>query len=232
MSDHWERVWNNRDHLVGERDPFRQVGKTVRGRPISADQFAAQIQEIVTSLALSSHDRLLDLCCGNGLTTQALAGSCRRIVGVDFSGPLIDVARQVHCPANVTYRQMPALEANAITLRDEQPFDKVLLYDSFQYFRPADLPRLLENIRRLTPEGRRIFIGGIPDRAKRPLFYNSARKRLMYFVRRLTGTELLGTWWDPDGIVATCRKLGFRCEYVPQSPRLYNAHFRFGVLIQ
>ena len=87
----WHEYWNHAPQVF-ERDPLRQVGKTVGGQPIDRDQLPVVVDSIVEQLNIGAGDTVLDLCCGNGILTYALARYCARIRGIDFSPPLIETA--------------------------------------------------------------------------------------------------------------------------------------------
>ena len=97
----WYQFWNN---SPDKGDDFlRQVGKTVGGKPISAEQVQALVLDIVARLQLNVSDDVLDLCCGNGFVTNRCSAFCRSLVGVDYSAPLIEVATTRLARENVRY---------------------------------------------------------------------------------------------------------------------------------
>lgn len=226
----WNQLWNARPTEVGETDFFRQVGKTVGGRPLTDAQFRLMIDEIAGRLELAPGDRLLDLCCGNGVLTRELAARCSEVVGVDFSRPLIETANKYHRPANVHYQLLSVLDVQPSSFAHGL-FDKVLLYDALQHFQPADFGTLLTRLSPLTTRRRRMLFGGIPDRGRRWRFYDSPRKKALYVARRVTGRDLLGTWWDRRFIDRTCARLSLGCQCLDQAPGMYNGHFRFDVVV-
>ncbi len=82
---------------------LQQVGKTVHGQEVPAEQIDRIVEGIVRNLDLRAGHAMLDLCCGNGLLTARLAQRVATITGVDYSASLIDVARARNQPPNVTY---------------------------------------------------------------------------------------------------------------------------------
>jgi len=77
-----------------DADLLYQVGATVGGKPISARQFAALLDDCRSALQLRSSDALVDLCAGNGVITYELSGQVDCAIGVDFSQPYIENARK------------------------------------------------------------------------------------------------------------------------------------------
>ncbi|MFE6280996.1 class I SAM-dependent methyltransferase [Streptomyces sp. NPDC057877] len=87
----------------------------------------------------------LDLCCGTGAGLRVLTPVCReRVVGVDFSAGMLDVARR-HAPSTAG----PAVSwvrADARTLPFGPAFDLVVSFGAFGHFLPRELPRLFAQV--------------------------------------------------------------------------------------
>jgi 2-polyprenyl-3-methyl-5-hydroxy-6-metoxy-1,4-benzoquinol methylase len=211
---------------------MKQVGKTQGGQPISAERFAALLADCRLRLELAAGDRLLDVCCGNGLVTRELARACRAVVGVDFSAPLVAAARAHHAPENVRYFCLSALDLAGSEVAAAGPFDKILMYEALQHFRARDLRRLLDSLLGVGVPECRVLLASVPDLDRRWRFYATARRRLAHVFRRLAGRDALGTWWRRADIARVCRRLGLRCDFHEQSPCLHTAHYRFDALIQ
>lgn len=88
----WQNFWTNYPSQFTKDEFFKQVGKTFKGQTISNTQFNIIISEVINKIGLRSNDFVLDLCCGNGLITSAIAKECQYVVGVDYSEPLIKIA--------------------------------------------------------------------------------------------------------------------------------------------
>ena len=68
---------------------------------------------------ISGTDTVLEVGCGNGVTTSLLSQTCRRAVGVDMSGALIAEAKE----------RFPALEWHAMDARLAGPLSKLGTFD-------------------------------------------------------------------------------------------------------
>jgi cyclopropane fatty-acyl-phospholipid synthase-like methyltransferase len=226
---HWLRIWNDWPTRFASTDYLRQVAKTVEGQPISERQCEQLVATIVDRLDLEPSDVLLDLCCGNGLITARLAACCRQVVGVDFSAPLLAVAERDHQPTNVMYRQQSALDLGQVTALGT--FDKVLMYDALQFFTRPQLEGLLRGVLRLAAPDCRILFGGVPYRPHRRRHYDTPPKVLRAWWYRMTGRDLMGTWWEEKDFLAACQATDLAYECFNQPPDLYNARFRFDVVV-
>jgi len=230
MVSRWSEVWDRLPRQFAADDYMRQVAKTLHGEPLNHSQISEMVRDIAFKLRLSQDDSLLDLCCGNGVITAQLAEQCRAAVGVDFSRPLLTVAAADFSRPNLTYRLASALDLSALELKPAS-FTRVLLYDALQHFKPDELAPLLRAIKGIVSSDRLILLGGLPFRPYRRRYLNSPYKRLRYQYFRLTGRDLLGTWWRDSDIAAACAAAGMHYAIHPQPESFYNAAFRIDVTI-
>ena len=229
-SSHWRAVWNQWPRQFDAADHLRQVGRTIGGAPISAEQLDLTIQAIRTRLRVEPRDVILDLCCGNGMVTSALASFCDRIVGIDFSEPLIAIARECYAPSNVSYQLLSAGDLADSPL-SRQPFTKILMSDALQFFSRDDFEQLLTAVAALPSRPQLMMFGGVPYRAYRSRWLNTPGKQMRYWRYRLTGRDLLGTWWTERDFVSACTAAGFQYSVHRQLPDLYNASFRVDLTV-
>ena len=66
-----EYDYTERPKLFDKNDFWRQVRRTINGKPVDETQINLIINQVCTILSLNKNDDLLDLGCGNGaLTTR------------------------------------------------------------------------------------------------------------------------------------------------------------------
>src|SRR5262249_17769885 len=92
----WQGYWNEAPKQYGETEFLKQVDKTVGGEPVSDAVVNDIVSSIVEKLSIGTEDRVLDLCCGNGLLSSSVSRQCAEVVGVDVSAVLIALARKYH----------------------------------------------------------------------------------------------------------------------------------------
>jgi SAM-dependent methyltransferase len=226
----WKKYWNETPNKFGETEFLRQLGKTVSGIPITPEQFSAQLADIRKALNINTNDLILDMCCGNGIITAQLSKVCLFIVGVDFSEPLISIAKKYNMPTNVQYYCMSALDPDIKFITDK-PFTKVYMYEALQHFEENDLVRLLMLIKEISVPDVVIFLGGIPDIDRIWDFYDTEERRLDYERRKKENREAIGTWWKQSIIHEASKQCGFESNVLIQNPLLHSAHYRFDVLL-
>jgi cyclopropane fatty-acyl-phospholipid synthase-like methyltransferase len=226
MTD-WHEYWN-RPTLLEEPDPVRQVGKTVGGVAVADADIDAMACQVISILDIATDDRVLDLCCGNGLITWRCSAHCRTIVAVDFSRTLLATARNNFWRSNIEYvhadvRRLPAAVAG-------QPFSKAYMYEALQHFTSEDVEALLGALQHSHAGGAPLFLASIPDAAQLWSFYDTPARREEYRRRSAEGTEAIGRWWTRAEIV----QLGEHCGYgvtVMSSTIRHVAHYRFDALL-
>lgn len=227
----WNHYWNHVLDGHKETDFFHQVGKTVGGVAISEDQITLSVNQMQACLGIGNDDVVLDLCCGNGLITREIAPRCRKIVGVDFSAPLVGVARAHHCPENTRYQVGSVLALPGDLLPAGERFSRVYMHEALQYFDEGDLRCILAGLRPLTTAACPVFFGGIPDQARLWAFYDTPERKQDYLRRKAEGREAIGTWWERPTLSGVAHDAGYRCDFIEQPAGLYSAHYRFGALL-
>ena len=226
----WREYWTQFPREFADDDFRRQVGRTANGGlptpPLELDRV---VDEVISCLSLSPDDRLLDLCCGNGLLTARFAERCRDVVGVDFSEPMIRVARTHHARANIEYFEGSVLELRQLI---DGAFDKVCMIESLAYFSPNDLGLILRGISPSRPPRAKVLFSGVLDEEAKWSFFNTPERRAIYEQQRKKGKEVMGRWWTRAELERIAEQHGYKAEFLPQDERLNTAHYRFNVVMK
>jgi SAM-dependent methyltransferase len=138
--------WNGDDskHWVDAQDKYDAM-------------LAPYIDRILSSVALTSADRVLDIGCGCGATTLAAAGvvSTGEAVGIDLSKAMIERARQRAIDAGVGNARFEV--ADAQTFKLAVPFNAAISRFGVMFFTdPVAAFRNLHDV--LWPAGRIVFV--------------------------------------------------------------------------
>lgn len=230
MTD-WYKHYNTFPATYEKNEFFEQVGKTFKGLKIDDEHFRLILSAVKCNLKLAKTDIVLDLCCGNGLITNEISKNCKKVVGIDYSKPLIEVARKYHNPNNASYYLQSVLDLDNSIINTDEPFNKIIMYEALQHFRKNDLLPLLKSIKCLSTTDAIIYFASIPNIKDKWKFYNTPKRKLLYFLRRLYNKEVIGTWWDGDFIRDVCSKIEMNCNMLPQHNKLYTSNYRFDALI-
>ncbi len=231
LTKEWEDFWHFFPGKFSDRDFLRQVGKTYKGKPIDETQFNLLVSHLYKNLDPAEDDRILDVCCGNGLLTSIISNTCKHVVGIDFSSALINIARRHNRADNISYHRRDALAINEEILYGNKPFSKLYMYEALQHFREDQLPDLLSSIKKISIHPLRFYMASILDKDRIDNFYNTAGLKAQYN-REKNEKLLLGTWWEKEQIKQVCAEHDLSCNFIAQPENLYTAHYRFDVLIK
>src|SRR5262245_17884888 len=109
-------------------------------------------------LALRPGERVLDIACGNGLTSRRMANLGAEVVAVDFSEHMITHARNrsVMHADRIQYAIVDATDYEALLALGQSSFDAALC--NMALFDMAEIDPLMRALRRLLrPHGRFVF---------------------------------------------------------------------------
>ncbi len=129
----------------------------VRFRPYVAEGLGAHAEVALAAHPPAAGDRVLDIGCGFGDTTRRLAelaGDGGEAVGIDISGPFVDLAREeaeAAAIANVSYRLGDVQVADL-----DGPFDYVFSRMGVMFF--ASPVQALRNVREAMRPGGRLCV--------------------------------------------------------------------------
>lgn len=163
----------------------------------------ARVRAIVDGLDL--HGEVLELACGTGMWTQALARTADALTALDQSPEVIELARR-RCPPSVRFEV-----ADLLSWTSEPRFDAVFFGFWLSHV-PADLfDGFFDRVRSwLRPGGRAIFVDEAPTAEPQGELSGEIE------VRRLTdGTphRIVKVYRGPDELEAALDALGWTSEY-------------------
>ena len=187
------------------------------------------VEAMIDNLGLTGTERLLDLCCGNGIVTHRLATQCRSVVGIDFSPFLLEQARRHHAAPNVEYREGDVLQLSGQAFIE--PFDRFNLHGSLQYFEHDQFDLLLQGVLGHASDRFIFLLCGVLDEGRKSAHLDTPERIALNARLREAGEDRLGTWWDREFIVERCRAHGLACRIDEARPGRINPDFRFDAII-
>ena len=102
---------------------------------------------------LESRDRVLDIGCGEGASSSAIATQVRQYVGIDHSEPYISRAKKIN--ANHSNAMFLVADASDPVILGMEPFDVVMVSGVRHHLDSTTIHRMLSNATRvLKPGGR------------------------------------------------------------------------------
>lgn len=159
----------------------------------------------VRAARVGPQDEVLDVACGTGDLAGALHGAgVRRVIGVDFSQAMLDLAiaksRRLRGPGNLEYRIGDAMNLDL----PDASFDAVTI--AFGLRNVADPPRALREFRRVLRPGGRLVV----------LEFSEPRAGLVRWANRLYTERVMPV---TATIVSGDRSGAYR--YLPRSVRTF-----------
>ena len=125
---------------------------------------------------------LLDVCCGTGAALQWLRPlCCHRIVGIDISAGMLEVARSTtRCAPGDAHLEF--VRANALDMPFGAEFDLAVCFGAFGHILPKDEPQLIRQIAgALKPGGRFVFVTSeMPPKLSKVYWFSRAFNAAMH----------------------------------------------------
>lgn len=223
--------WLHKDYpkTCAPDDFWGQVKRTVKGQPVSQDQIDMIVSAVRMGLCFEEEDILLDLGCGNGALSRYFFPNCSGMLGVDFSGYLIEVAKN-------NFEKPPAflfIKGDIVSYveKEEVPqrFTKALCYGVFPYLSPQDARTLLKTLHRRFLNLSLLFIGNLPDKKKIGAFYppETDYKSLIN-----DNTSPIGIWRNCEEMQELAAETGWTAEFRTMPQGFYAGHYRFDALLR
>jgi 2-polyprenyl-3-methyl-5-hydroxy-6-metoxy-1,4-benzoquinol methylase len=207
-----------------------QVGKTINGVDVPAEQIEIILGAISGSLQVGENDNVLDVGCGNGLLTRKIAPMCSRMTGVEITPELYEVAIRKSANENIAYINKNIFDFLPESI--EEHFEKIYLYEVLQHFGHQGANKLFSHLAQLCGDSAKIFIGGIPDVSRMWNFFNTPDRVAHYYDGLVLGNDPMGTWYHPNFFEYLAKTYDFRFSLLKQSANLYTSHYRYDCLFE
>lgn len=229
----WRAHWARWPRAVGRDEYCKQVGRTANGGIATPEpELRRVVEEAVERMRLRSTDRVLDLCCGNGLLTARFGSLCAATVGVDYSEAMIAIAREHFAVPSVRYLLGSATELDPGAFPDEAPFTRVIMFESLAYFSTEGFGSLLDRLGPLVTDDAVLLFTGVLDAARLFSFYDTPERQAEYRRRVAAGEEKMGHWWEWEDLRFVAESRGWTAERLAQDPSLNTAHYRFDLRLE
>lgn len=178
---------NPREDLIQEEFD-RQAERWFR-RELAAPE-RAMLDQIVQLAEIRSEDRVLDVACGTGLVSFALAPYAREVVGIDISPGMLAKAREIRHHRTVRNVHFVLGEAEHLPFKDGE-FDAVVCRLAIHHFAHPE-GEIREMARVLKFGGRLVISDTVSSEDEREARLHNALERLRdpSHARMLPPTEL------------------------------------------
>ena len=142
-----------RQHLDDIRRQFTRQADAYSDMPQTVD--AARMDALAAFTGVQPHHEVLDVACGPGFLTAALARRCARVLGVDATPALLERARSHAARNGMTNLGFNLGDAETLPFADGR-FDVVTCKAAFHHF--ARPERVLREMRRVVKNHGRVMV--------------------------------------------------------------------------
>ncbi len=230
--NHLQKFYDDRVNALSDDDFLSHVGHTEQGKPISREHFLLMVDHVADALALEPNDRVLELCCGNGLFANVLSERVDKYVGIDFSPGLIQVAEAHHRKPNTDYLVGDVTDLSPLAAMRGHKFTKIFMNASLQHFRPSLCMSLLDEIFPFIESDGRILLSCIPRRGRERILFGTIKKRLQRAFLKATNQDIFGHWWSFEDIQYPAQARGVTAQDIEIPTELFFSKYRFSVLLK
>jgi ubiquinone/menaquinone biosynthesis C-methylase UbiE len=226
-SDYWKSFWLSHAKNNQNSESQTQVLRTLNKRPVSQGTFDAIIDSIITLLNPEQGNKLLDLCCGNGVITHELIDKFDTVTAVDLSEDFITQL------LSVTTTNVTAFSADARNVDfPDHCFDRILIYAGIQYFTDIETINLFMRLKRWIRAGGLVVIGDIPDATRKWNFFNTPERESAYFDALRVSKPIVGHWFEPSWLEKLSHHVGFTSAKSHLQPQTHPyRHYRFDLVL-
>lgn len=226
----WKNYW---EQHATHADALKQVARTGYPEERMKILMEQQAQHMAAQLELNGSQRLLDVCCGNGMFTSYLLPYCASTTGIDLATALISQARERAQPNQEFYvadaLQLDRWEGYRANL---ESFDVITLCFSFQYFETVERGFLvISHLLSLLKPGGKILLTDVPDRSRFFRHYNSISRIAGLVVQMAKGNNEMGKFWAVEELDLICMRLEASGEKLLQPAHFPYAHYRMDYCI-
>ena len=153
--------------------------------------------------------RVLDVGCGGGLLTEALAGEGAKAIGIDLSEKLIDIAR-LHLLESGKDAEYRLISAEQLAVEQPESFDAVTCMEMLEHV--PDPHAILQACFGLLKPGGRLFLSTLN---RTPKAFALAIFGAEYLAQLLPkGTHDYRSFIKPSEMAASLREIGFELRDV------------------
>jgi SAM-dependent methyltransferase len=146
---------------------------------------------------------------------------------MDFSRPLIEVARRHFAAENIDYLIGDAIELEGVHDR----YDAVLVSAAWQHFSPAQAIALFRRLHRILKPGGRLVLGDVADGDRKWNFYRGMSGRARYVWGAIRRRPIIGYWWAPAALHRIAIAEGWTLAIHYQSEDSPNHYFRYDAVL-
>ena len=151
--DYYEtkRFFEKRADKFSADNPYSVTMYQDHNKELVRERNRKETEKLLPLLKLRADSRVLDVACGIGRWADAMPDYIEEYCGVDFSGELVEIARQRNGRDNFHFYEGAAdkIEQTVLTARSEV-YDRILMVGILMYLNDRELVDTLVQIERIS----------------------------------------------------------------------------------
>ncbi len=220
----WAAFW---DAKANADTDFQATGRGL----MDVVGFLCTVHEIVGLLAPDPKSVLVDIGCGTGLVTLAIAPWVAHVHAIDLSENMVSRAKQ-----NLSHVGNADVKVGSIIQMGlpDSSCDRLLAYSVLQYLSSeSEVISAFKEIFRVLHTGGRALLAANPDPAKRTALEQviKARPDQDAVTRELELQKIL-VWIDPDRLCGLAEQVGFRARACQINERIWQHFYMFDLVLE
>lgn len=148
-----KQFFKNRAGKFSDDNPYSVTMYQDNNKKLVEERNQKETEKLCPLLQLNSKSKVLDVACGIGRWADVLPGDIEEYCGIDFSGELIQIAKQRNKKENFSFYVGAAHEVESLLYKNsEGNFNTILLIGILMYLNDKELGNTLEQIERICDE--------------------------------------------------------------------------------
>ena len=219
-------IKKSKEHTGLDRSSRLQaIGKTYFGKPIDDQQLEILTTNIYRLLGdLRQPNVIIDLGCGTGIISEKLIETYKglKLILVDPNLDNINKCKSLfkHIP-DIKFCNFDHHHAIQLVTKDTVVFT----YEVIQHLPAVEARNFISAL--FQKNVAKIVIGGVPDLARRNVFYNNRSTKPQM---KNNTDDVIGQWYDPSFFENLANEQ-FKLKILNQQ-KLYTTHYRFDVVYE
>ena len=221
----WTTFWNEKAKSQTEFQATGRGSMDIWG-------FLHTVREISSYLHLERRDDVLDIGCGVGIITMALAPWVRNIHGVDISSTAIDRA-MLNC------RDIPNMRFSVgdITELDSKigVYHKVCAYSVLQYLQDSDeVLKAFQCLHSVLKSGGTAFMGANPDSNRYEDYQKAVDQSSMSAEEKAKYVEVIDAtlWLSGESMAQLAHKAGLNALVEPINKSIWQHFYMYNLILR
>ena len=141
-----KHFFDNRAKKYNDQSPYSVTMYQDNNPELVQKRNRFEVDKLLPKLKLDENSKVLDIACGVGRWADAINCSIEEYCGLDFSGKLIDIAKQRNTHENYSFYESEVTRTKELVNNIGKKYNRVLMIGILVYVNEDELAKILEDI--------------------------------------------------------------------------------------